>query len=551
MSSENKGRFTVSETGVNFKCPNCAGQLRYDIGKKEMLCGQCGSSFSVNRIPDPTGSGNKEKAAEIETIEYHCPSCGASLHTTASGMTSYCVFCGSDTVLEERMTRMRRPDKIVPFTVTREDCERIYRERLRNTPLVPGTMKKAETVSRFRPVYVPFWCLGGSGEGLVPGEFTSVEVTDTEIRTNVYEAEFKTKVSVSGILYDACSQFDDETAQWLELSNKKALTFHPAYLSGFYAEAPDVESSLFSGLTRNYAIQSAATAMAGVSRSGVSMTLPENFTENAELVLMPVWLLASRQGEKMIYTAIRGSDRAEKEKIHCELPVSPKRFILLLCILAALFTALILRLHHYIVLRPQITAALSGVLAVLCWNAAAPFLARAHQRGKDGDPTRRMLGDSGPLNKRNLYDYIPASEQQGEGSSRYTLHGKKLIIGIAVIAAILLLYVITNRNPLRAFNSLISDESALPVMLGIASAVLLTVILFKNRDLSRWNAACIVAQAGICVLSAFCGKQKELLYVFSLAGFVLTLLVMLNAFRHHNEYVTRPVPFFGEEGSNE
>ena len=43
----------------------------------------------------------------------------------------------------------------------------------------------------------------------------------------------------------------------------------------------------------------------------------------------------------------------------------------------------------------------------------------------------------------------------------------------------------------------------------------------------------------------------SLLGLISMAGFALTLLVMLNAFRHHNEYVTRPVPFFGEEGSNE
>ena len=34
-----------------------------------------------------------------------------------------------------------------------------------------------------------------------------------------------------------------------------------------------------------------------------------------------------------------------------------------------------------------------------------------------------------------------------------------------------------------------------------------------------------------------------------LLGFVLTLLVMLDAFRKHNQYVSRPVPFFdGQEG---
>ena len=549
MGSRKQNRFAVSETGVNFKCPNCAGQLRYDIGKKEMLCGQCGSSFPVGSIQDPTGSGKKEHDAEIETIEYHCPSCGASLHTTSSGMTSFCIFCGSDNVLEERMTRMRRPDRIVPFSVTREDCERIYRERLRKTPLVPGEMKAAETVSRFRPVYIPFWSLGGEGKGPVKGEFSTTDVTSNEIRTHEFEAELNAKVSVSGILYDACSQFDDETAQWLELGSRKSQPFHPAYLSGSYAEAPDVESGLFSGLTRNYALQSLTDAMEGVSRTGASLTLPANFTEKAELVMMPVWLLASRQGEKMIYTAIRGTEG--EEKIHCELPVSPKRFLLLFCVLAALFTALILGLRHFIVLRPQITAALSGLLAVLCWNTAAPFLARVNRRGKEGDPTRKMLGDTGTLNKWNLYDYIPSPEQQQKNNDRYTLHGRKLVVFAGIAAGFLLLYVLLNRNPLRALNSLISDDSAFPPILSAVSAVLLLIILFKNRDLSGGNKACLLAQAGLCILSVFCGKQKELLYFFGLAGFALTLLVMLGAFKRHNDYVTRPVPFFGEEGSNE
>ena len=51
-----------------------------------------------------------------------------------------------------------------------------------------------------------------------------------------------------------------------------------------------------------------------------------------------------------------------------------------------------------------------------------------------------------------------------------------LITGI--ICAALVLYVIANRNPLRAVNSLISDHSLLPPVLCIISAVLLYFIKF-------------------------------------------------------------------------
>ena len=107
-TQEGRNRTVISETGIDFKCPDCAGSLKYDIDKQLMLCEMCGSEFPVRRLQDPSEAKVSRHPGEMETVEYHCPSCGASLHTTSTGVTSFCSFCGSDVVLEERMTRMRR-----------------------------------------------------------------------------------------------------------------------------------------------------------------------------------------------------------------------------------------------------------------------------------------------------------------------------------------------------------------------------------------------------------------------------------------------------------
>ena len=530
-------RPVTSETGVNFKCPQCAGALKYDIQERKLRCEQCSSLFLVSKIQDPTALKRQEYSADMETVEYHCPSCGASLHTTSSGVTTFCSFCGSDVVLQERMTRMRRPDRIVPFTLTREKCEKLYRERLQGAMLVPGDMREEETITRFRPVYIPFWCLSGKGDGTCKGEQNRTTTSQDYITVNTYAVEMSTRVSVTGVYYDACTQFDDETAQWLAFSGKQSVPFHPAYLSGFYAEAPDVESADLSVLVRDYASRS--LGLPGVG------SLPENFEEKAELVLMPVWLLASRQGKKMVYTAVKGTDN--DLKVRCELPVSPKRFTLMFLIFAALLTALILGLRHYIILRPQITAALACVLAMFCWNAAGPFLARMHLRGKDSDPTRSMLRNTRPGDKRNLLRYLPSSVTDKKENPRYTIRWKYLLLPCAVLCVILFLGVVFNRNPLRALNSLISDNSALAPILCVCSAVLLIIIWFRNQDLSSPDRYCLFAQIVICVLSALFTQNKSALYIMGLVSAVITLLVLLNAFRLHNVYVTRPVPFFDEK----
>ena len=142
-----------------FGCPSCGGGLRYDIYSRKMKCDRCGSLTDLEKLPP-------EKAEEtMQVTEYHCPQCGAAVYSTDTEITSFCSFCGSDVVLTGKMGRTRRPAYIVPFRVTREDCEAAYRQHLKKYLLAPKALKTAETLSHFRPVYVPFWSYQVDAEG--------------------------------------------------------------------------------------------------------------------------------------------------------------------------------------------------------------------------------------------------------------------------------------------------------------------------------------------------------------------------------------------------
>ena len=159
--------FNDARDGIHFRCDSCGGALIYDIQKNQRMlrCKSCDKTKAIRSIPDPTLEEAKAEQGLMETLEYRCPSCGATLHTTQTNATSYCNYCGSDVVLTERVSHMLRPSKIVPFTVTREQCEEIYRKRLKESRFTPEEMASQETISHFRPVYVPFWRYFGSGEG--------------------------------------------------------------------------------------------------------------------------------------------------------------------------------------------------------------------------------------------------------------------------------------------------------------------------------------------------------------------------------------------------
>ena len=529
-------------TGSSFKCPGCGGPLRYSITDQKMRCGQCESLYGVDSFRDPTKPINGVQSAEIETVEYRCPSCGASLHATGTGTTSFCSFCGSDVVLTQRVSSIRRPDRIVPFTVSRQECEKIYRGRLKESFLVPDEMKGEETIAHFRPVYVPFWCFSGSGRGDYTMRYTTETVEGDNIISDTYEEVRNGAVSVSGICYDASSQFDDDTAQWLQFSVKDSKPFHSAYLSGFYAEAPDADSKYFTGLARDYASRCVSSS---------SQSVPDNFEESAELILMPVWLLVSRRGEKVINTAIRGCG---EKRIRCDLPIGPKRFMLMIGIIAAVITALVLFLNHYIILRPQITAALSCLLAAACWNAAAPFLQKMYLHRGENDPTRLMLRRGG--NKvRDISRYLNHSSTADVPASGSAFPMKKIGIYALAAAGIFLVLYLMSRNKLRFTNALISDVSVLPAVIAGFSGFLLFMIRSNYPDIGIFDQAAWWIQLTVCSLIVLLKivpfpTTKLFYYVIGIISFAATLLILLNAFRLHNRYVTRPAPFFGgEEGS--
>ena len=265
---------------------------------------------AVSDLPDPVDEAGD---GMMDAVEYVCPQCGAALHTTQTSITSFCSFCGADVMLAERLARTRRPAKIVPFRITREECEEIYRKRVRLARYAPRELLAQQTVDRFRPVYIPYWKYSGSTEGPSTGNRVRHYTQGNYEYTEEYAYNVTGGISVTGILYDASSTFDDDTAQQLGFSLKMMEDFHPAFLSGMYAEAPDVDPVVFRQRVECY-----AQRMYGGYEGGayVNARLPRGFETEAELVLLPVWLLAGRQEGRVLYTAING----DTGEIVCETP---------------------------------------------------------------------------------------------------------------------------------------------------------------------------------------------------------------------------------------
>ena len=536
----------MAESGAasrRFGCPNCGGGLAYDISSGQMKCDRCGELTPLEKLPA------EEETETLEVTEFHCPQCGAAVYSTDTEVTSFCSFCGSDVVLTGKMARTRRPARIVPFAVTREDCEKAYRDHLKHYLLATASLKATETVSHFRPVYVPFWSYEVEAEGPARLEGKKSYTSGKYRYDETYDLTMDAQIRQKGILYDASTAFEDETAAMLRHTTEATKPFHPAYLSGFYAQGADVSAETY----RSEAAASAVRLFMERVREENKMDsvemkghVSENFglpdaRYREELVMMPVWLLAHRQGARVVYTAINGQDGT----VVCDVPVSNGKVAGVVAALAAGIFAL---LYATLTLKPDLLMSLCAVLALVTlyqFSSEQKTLFNRRTRAFEPDFKGQEKEFIGPAQSMLKKDKGGISARSGKGTEIWE-KVKSIFFAIAV-AVIFLIYTGLDESVSRMAAGM--GSRGLPMGVTLVVLCLMAVHtgrrMQKEKDGPRWPRllACLACAAG--AISLITGQIEDLIYYGCAAAMLLaTIIELVIMNRAHNEYASRPVPFF-------
>ena len=117
---------------VAYKCPCCASPLTFDGDSGKMKCIACANIYEVADI-EALFAPQEESGVDFETPSetfgaqdqaqiqgYNCQTCGAELITEGTTTATECPYCGSPTVLPERIEGGVKPEQVIPFTLTKE-----------------------------------------------------------------------------------------------------------------------------------------------------------------------------------------------------------------------------------------------------------------------------------------------------------------------------------------------------------------------------------------------------------------------------------------------
>ncbi len=254
---------------VTYQCPNCNAALEYDNALGRFKCLFCDSEFTEEDIKKnfarneelPLSQENleAERAAERDEANrqaeefsgasalYTCPNCGAGVICDSLTASTRCHFCHTPVILTGRLSGEYKPNAIIPFSTTREQAEKAFREYCRRKILLPRGFRSEAQIQNITPLYVPYWLKSGEVEARLQAEGKRVRSWRAGDRiytnTKIFDITRAGSMEFQRVPCDGSKRIDDSMMEAIEPFNYTGLKpFSMSYLSGCGAEKYDVSS---------------------------------------------------------------------------------------------------------------------------------------------------------------------------------------------------------------------------------------------------------------------------------------------------------------------
>ena len=368
---------------LTHKCPNCGGPLTFDPKDQKFHCEYCLNIYTEEEVSQyeqkqkearMAGEENKEEPSPTEDFTFTaqeqltdmseaerkafdeaggfsdtadeaagntvamdlflCPNCGAEIVTDATTAATYCYYCHNPVVLSGRLSGEFLPNKVLPFSVEKEEAINRFLAWTKKKWFVPKAFFNKDQIDKLTGVYFPYWATDAEVDGTMQANGTviriwrigDIEYTETKQFAVSRAGKLSFKELVKNALSKNTQQKMVEGVQPFPLD--KAIDFKSQYLAGFQAEKRDIEyeaiKSQIQSELKDYSEKllkdtaNGYTTLTGV-RTSASITNEVN-----NYVLLPVWLVTYRSNDsskKVYYYAMNG----QTGKVSGVLPISQKK----------------------------------------------------------------------------------------------------------------------------------------------------------------------------------------------------------------------------------
>jgi hypothetical protein len=307
-----------------------------DVGDR--FCNVCGA---VQAGAHATAA---QPGAPPNQINIVCKNCGATIKVPPDQRSITCPFCDSNMVVEsiDEQTGRQPPEFVVGFAITPDQALEKFRQWLRASGMFrPGDLSTAKIEEKLRGVYVPFWSfsmLAQSRWTARIGEhwwrtetYTTWEDSKPVTRTRtVQETEWwglegQHHNYYSGYLVSGSRGLAQDYAERIKPYRLEAIKrYQPYFLAGWLNEEYSIQRDQALPLCQQeferWEQHNIERFLPGDSYSDVRLDC-EFSDVNSDLILLPVYLLSYRYGDKLFRFLLNG----QTGKMAGDKPYSPMR----------------------------------------------------------------------------------------------------------------------------------------------------------------------------------------------------------------------------------
>ena len=350
-----------------YECPNCGGNLRFDISSQELACKFCDTHVSPYAVKKDQDAVEQEY---YEATVFTCPQCGGEIFTTDNEAASFCSFCGASTILSSRIAKEKRPKYIIPFKITKEDCKEAYGKKMKKAFFAPKELRDPKYIDGFRGIYMPYWTYQLTQKGRVSFDGKQSHREGDYIITDHFDLEGDLDAYYLGYSRDASSGFYDNISEPLApFDAKQLVNFEPTFLSGFYADTGDIDASVYLDDVTELANDSTFDVVCkepefmgyGVdsasNKNKLATRIPTTCKE-ADNTMYPVWFLSYRNKDRVAYATVNG----QTGKVVADMPIDVKKYFLCSLLLAV---PLYIILNLFLTVVPKTLVGLSSLLLLI------------------------------------------------------------------------------------------------------------------------------------------------------------------------------------------
>lgn len=523
-----------------YQCPNCGGNLLFDISSQQLKCEYCLTQVDPYSI-------QKEHDAEENTLYdaviYTCPQCGGEIIGPENSAAEFCSYCGASTILTGRLVKEKRPGYIIPFQITKEDCVKSYKSIVRRAIFAPKELKDPKFINRFRGIYMPYWAYYIAQDGSLNLSGSTSHRSGDYIVTDHYKLNGILHSYYKGLSYDASSTFNDNISEAIAPFDPREMkAFTPSILSGFYADTADVDSAVYMPDAYDFANDN---TLKQISRTpqyfGVDIKTPTtNNSLNSQLhtlckevdsAMYPVWFLSYRRGNRVAYATVNG----QTGKAVADLPVSVGKYLLVSLILALPIFLLLCVLFTF---KPTTTLSLSAILSAVTIIIHSVELSQIKKR-------ELHEGDLGLISTRRSNATLTKNRVKTKNKTASNIIG---IIFACVFGTFFAIFTFA------ALGNLMG-RFIVPALSMICGIVATAIGSSSTKKLKKQLRASALTPSLFALIIAFLVRlinpvSDVFYYGATIIIFISTIITLVDIIQKYNILSTRKLPQFSRKGSD-